>query len=578
MSSNNFITGINLVPATGEFAYDTVPYRQNQNVLNCYADGSLQSTDIIVSIEKLLTNYPSCKTINIVVAWFCDSLDASQAHVFPSTVLQNTTIESFNGKTWIDDNWACSGLTQDSVLITIPPGMFNGTPSDQSVVRLIKYLKAKNLNVVFYPMIEMITSASDTRAAITLENDLSDIAKQSIQSFVGNATPTMFTQNMLTVSYSGPADDWTYRRMILHYANLCIVAGGVDLFLIGSGLTGLECLRGPAWTVQGVIGTNHTTTWDYPFVDALNQLADDVQSIFVVAKTTTQNLITYSADWSVWMGCLHGTTKIPNLDQLYSNKNIDFVSINNYFPLSDWTTSGGLDEINWSASPSVSSVSYPPSPTRMNNLGLSGTPSLSDPNYISANIEGGEQFYWFYADDGSSPQNNISVPFGSRATQTRSNYSVGQNLLAAKQIRWWWNNTHQAVFNAKDGMGIVAHGPKSCWQPQSKPIIFAEYGFPSVDRSTNQPDSILPYWASLTQDRSGNNFAIKNEELFEIALQAIFDYWQTNNQIVSNVTMIDQTFCSVWNWDGRAYPIFPLNPSWNVAVRGFFDWLNRSLK
>ena len=36
--------------------------------------------------------------------------------------------------------------------------------------------------------------------------------------------------------------------MILHYANLCVVAGGVDLFLIGSELCGLETIRGPGWT------------------------------------------------------------------------------------------------------------------------------------------------------------------------------------------------------------------------------------------------------------------------------------------------------------------------------------------
>ena len=39
--------------------------------------------------------------------------------------------------------------------------------------------------------------------------------------------------------------------MILHYANLCAIAGGVNLFLIGSELRGLETIRGPAWTQGG---------------------------------------------------------------------------------------------------------------------------------------------------------------------------------------------------------------------------------------------------------------------------------------------------------------------------------------
>ena len=54
--------------------------------------------------------------------------------------------------------------------------------------------------------------------------------------------------------------------MILHYANLCVVAGGVDLFLLGSEFRGLETIRGPAWTKAGTTGGDGKVTWDYPFV------------------------------------------------------------------------------------------------------------------------------------------------------------------------------------------------------------------------------------------------------------------------------------------------------------------------
>ena len=69
---------------------------------------------------------------------------------------------------------------------------------------------------------------------------------------MGNAAVGDFTRDSinLTVAYAGAAGpfDWTFRRMILHYANLCVVAGGVSLFVIGSELRGLEILRGPTWT------------------------------------------------------------------------------------------------------------------------------------------------------------------------------------------------------------------------------------------------------------------------------------------------------------------------------------------
>ena len=91
-------------------------------------------------------------------------------------------------------------------------------------------------------------------------------------------------------------------------------------------------------------------------VAQLNALANDVRSTFDSAGlaknlTTLENLITYSADWSSWMGWQHAGAngQWPHLDQLWANPNIDFVSFDNYMPLTDWTTgSGGLDAANWS--------------------------------------------------------------------------------------------------------------------------------------------------------------------------------------------------------------------------------------
>ena len=58
--------------------------------------------------------------------------------------------------------------------------------------------------------------------------------------------------------------------MILHYANLCVVAGGVSLFVIGSELRGLEILRGPTWTKPGAVDGSGNAIWDYPMVVQLN--------------------------------------------------------------------------------------------------------------------------------------------------------------------------------------------------------------------------------------------------------------------------------------------------------------------
>ena len=92
---------------------------------------------------------------------------------------------------------------------------------------------------------------------------------------------------------------------------------------------------------------------------------------------------------------------------------------------------------------------------------------------------------------------------GDRLTQSRSPYYAGQQILANKQIRWWWNNTHQAVYDAGDGAG-GPHGPHTEWVSKSKSVGFLEYGFPTSDHGTNQanvffdPQSTAggaPFWS-----------------------------------------------------------------------------------
>jgi hypothetical protein len=161
---------------------------------------------------------------------------------------------------------------------------------------------------------------------------------------------------------------------------LCIVAGGVDLFLIGSEFRGLETIRGPGWTITGTTDGGGKAIWDYPFGAGMITLSDDVRSVFDTAGLTKDltglhNLISYAADWSDWMGWQHPRAnpalpvadgQWPHLDQLWAHSNIDLVCFDNYMPLSDWTTGDGsllpsgqsnnLDVANWSAPAAVDSA------------------------------------------------------------------------------------------------------------------------------------------------------------------------------------------------------------------------------
>ena len=608
----SYILGVNLLPSTGEFTYDTIAYlgqRVSETALtsiNRYANGGPNAgtgtvTDYSIAIDDLQAQFPGCTTVSLVVSWFGNSTDVTACQIYPSTTYINGSFQQAFGAS---DVWRCSGLSQASAgLIPIPQSgdafIYGGTPSDQSLVRCIGDLKSRGLRVVFYPFVLMTAGGKPWRGRIAYNGaDISAPAAAAVNNFLGSATASQFTRDTtnLTVAYSGTPTDYTYRRMILHYANLCVVAGGVDLFLLGSEFRGLEIIRGPSWTKAGTTGGDGKVTWDYPFVAGLMQLADDVRGVFDGAGLTKDtanlhNLISYSADWSVWIGYQHAgeNGQWPHLDQLYGHDNIDLVCFDNYLPLSDWTTGDGLDAQNW-LNPAPSGA-WPPSSTTFSGLGLSGQPSIYSIDYLKANIEGGEKFNWFYDDsenlgmgfDPNGTDLRVSLPHGDRRAQTRNPYFANQQLLANKQLRWWWNNTHQAIYDNGDGTGWSPHGPSTEWVPQSKSIAFAEYGFPACDRSTNQPnvfyspasvESATPFWSiwDPSQSASGQYWPRRDDTLQLLALQAIYQYWVTdghNETSSAGVPMIQTAFMSAWNWDARPFPIFPqLSGAWGDAG----DW------
>ena len=131
--------------------------------------------------------------------------------------------------------------------------------------------------------------------------------------------PATSPSSATTVAYSGP-DDWSLRRMILHYANLA-AAGGVDAFLIGSELRGLTHAprRAPA-----------------PFPSSTRCATSRPMC---GACSAPGPKLTYAADWSEYFGYqpADGSGDVFfHLDPLWAAADIDFVGIDNYMPLADW--------------------------------------------------------------------------------------------------------------------------------------------------------------------------------------------------------------------------------------------------
>ena len=92
---------------------------------------------------------------------------------------------------------------------------------------------------------------------------------------------------------------------------------------------------------------------------------------------------------------------------------------------------------------------------------MTGQATINSKSYFKANIEGGEKFNWFYFDtnnrgrglDPNGSDLQVSRPEGDRPTQSRNQFFANQQILGNKQLRWWWNNTHFALYDDGDGRG-----------------------------------------------------------------------------------------------------------------------------
>ena len=290
-----------------------------------------------------------------------------------------------------------------------------------------------------------------------------------------------------------------YRSFVLHYAGLGASAG-VDGFVIGSELRGMTFSRGAGNS--------------FPFVSALVSLAAEVRSVLPDA------MLTYAADWSEYSGLQPGGgAKFFHLDPLWASPHIDAVGIDNYMPLSDWRSDGGPDAGDWDGP--------------------------YDQAYLSANIAGGEGFDWYYA----SESDRLA---GTRTPITDSDYGEPR-VWRYKDLVGWWNNAHH------DRPGGVRSALATAWLPRSKPLHFVEYGCPAVDKGANQPnlfvdpkssESGVPYFSNGAPD------ALAQRQ----ALRAVLRYWAdpANNPLsdVYDGRMLERT--TLWTWDARPYPAFPL--------------------
>jgi len=526
---NEMIRAVSLIPGAGEFVYDRRPvsHEPEPGVSESLTRHQLYGgTDVDTAVSQLLSLCPNLRSVSLVVSWFGDDLRAGSCTIAPRVELP--------WKPTVGAEWSVAGLTRASARpvsqIDGRPA-FGGTPSDESVIALIRRLRSDyGLEVVLYPFLMMDIPADNAlpdpwsggtgqprypwRGRITCDPapglpgspEGTETASSQIAAFVGTVDSADMAAAGDVVTCAKP-DEWSYRRLVMHCAMLAEIAGGVEGFVIGSELVGLTHLRGVA---------------GYPMADHLTGIAADVKAILPSAT------VTYAADWTEYGADVRDDGQDIDfpLDALWASPAIGAIGIDFYPPLSDWRDSSGHADEELARGP-------------------------ADLAYLRSRLTSGEAYDWFYTDDeGRALQARLPIEDGAYGKPW---------LYRPKDLRGWWSHPH---IRRAGGVETTA----TAFMPGAKPIWLTEIGVPAVDKGANAPN-VFPDTRSAEGGFPFFSSGARDDLVQARGLEAIisgfdparagFDAVRNPVHPVSGIRMVDPARIAVWNWDARPFPSFP---------------------
>lgn len=546
------IRAVALTPGAGEFVYDVRPvsHEPEPGVSESLTRHQLYGgSDADTALGHLIALCPNLRRVSLVVSWFGDDLRAGDCTVAPRIEIAHRPTAGAQ--------WSVAGLTRSSARAVSQVGgrpAFGGTPSDESVVALIRRLRFDyGLEVVLYPFLMMDIPAGNAlpdpysgaasqprypwRGRITCDPapgrpgspEGSGAVAAQVAAFVGTVAPSDMAVASSSVTCAKP-DEWSYRRLVMHCAALAQVAGGVEGFVIGSEMVGLTHLRGAA---------------GYPMVDQLAAIAQDVRTVL------PDTVATYAADWTEYGADVRddGDSIDFPLDPLWASPAIGAIGIDFYPPLSDWRDSGSHADAATARGP-------------------------ADLAYLRQRLTAGEAYDWYYAGEAG------------RAAQTRLPITDGTYgkpwIFRPKDLWGWWSQTH---IRRAGGVETTA----TSFVPGGKPIWLTEIGVPAVDKGANAPN-MFPDPKSDEGGYPPFSSGARDDLVQARALEAIisgfdparvgFDAVRNPVHPVSGIRMVDPARIFVWNWDARPFPAFPdLSGIWADGAN--FEtghWLNGRLE
>ncbi len=302
-SVEDLVKSIVMIPGSGEYVYDTKI--QEKSILTTFG-AAISTTKInshnhyniansVYSLNQLQMTCENIQWVSPVVCWFGNSLDANECIIRPAVEFKEKNLR-------YSEEWIVGKYNRDTAYeITKDEHqnpVYGGSVNDASVVRYLIELKSRKLKTMFNPMFFLDVHAKPWRGKLTCE--------------------ARYISNFFQREHG-------YNDFIIHYANL--VKDHVDAFIIGSELIGL---------------TKINSDNRFPAVDELIKLAQKVKQI-----VGTNVLVSYAADWSEYH---HTDGGWFNLDPLWASKDIDFIGIDAYFPVTDSASSAITPEeiaIGW---------------------------------------------------------------------------------------------------------------------------------------------------------------------------------------------------------------------------------------
>jgi hypothetical protein len=318
-------TAVNIGPGDGEYVYaynahhsteltDSGQTTGTTVAENTYSSGG--DGDMVVSLDRLESGLPEVESASVIVGWYASSTDASTCTIKPKVI---STLKESQPNNW---NVSDTYRPDADVVATDADGdpTYNGTPNDASVRGIVTELKERGMRVVFRPTLflddtERTWCGEMTGDPTNMEGSAENSDFSAYGSLDGRPLPLVpysrderVSYKASGVEYDGP-DEWSYRRMILHYARLLhdLLEPG-DVFLVGSEMKGL---------------TESGTVW----ADILVSLIADVKS-----RLGTGRLVSYAADFDEYAN--------PNLSSVWDNA--DFVGIDYMPPITNWRSASDV--------------------------------------------------------------------------------------------------------------------------------------------------------------------------------------------------------------------------------------------